>query len=76
MNHQEFKDALNKLGVNQRAFAKHVNVSFSIVNRWATGKVPVPISIELLINSWRENEELKMNAQRFSSRGEEDGQGP
>lgn len=54
MTPAEFKAALDEVAVTQRWFAQYARVSFSVVNRWATGKIPVAGYAESLIESLRE----------------------
>lgn len=42
MTADEFRAALKSLGLRQRWLAERLGVETSTVNRWATGKAPVP----------------------------------
>lgn len=42
MTPDEFRAALKRLGLRQRWLAERLGVETSTVNRWATGKAPVP----------------------------------
>ena len=38
----EFTTTLRSLGLSQIAFARELGLNVNTVNRWATGKLPVP----------------------------------
>jgi len=42
MTPAEFRTTLKSLGMTQRALALRLGLSITTVNRWATGKAPVP----------------------------------
>lgn len=42
MTAEEFRATLKSLGLRQRVLAERLGVEASTVNRWATGKAPVP----------------------------------
>jgi len=42
MTPTEFRAALKSLSLSQRSLAERLGVEPATVNRWATGKVPVP----------------------------------
>lgn len=54
MDHEDFRTALEELGISQRWFAQHVGVDPQTVNRWATDKLVVPHYVEIIIGSLRE----------------------
>ena len=56
MSAERFREVLAELGVTQRAFAERAAVSFSVVNRWATGKIPVPWYVDLVVEKMRREE--------------------
>jgi len=50
----EFRAELKVLGKTQRWFAQYARVSASVVNRWATGLIPVAGYADALINALKE----------------------
>lgn len=42
MTPEEFRATLKRLGLRQRWLSERLGVETSTVNRWATGKAPVP----------------------------------
>jgi transcriptional regulator with XRE-family HTH domain len=46
MTANEFRARLFELGYTQTAFAAHVGLALSTVNRWAKGKIEIPRLVE------------------------------
>jgi transcriptional regulator with XRE-family HTH domain len=49
MTPDEFRNALRSLKITQRFFAERSGISPSTVNRWATGKLPIPKWVSWLL---------------------------
>jgi len=48
----QLRRALRRLGLSQRQLAHRLGVDVGTVNRWATGKTPIPESVRLLLECW------------------------
>lgn len=55
MDHTEFRAALKSLGIRQNWLAERVGMKPQVVNRWATGEVPVPPWMPFLIQLLRDS---------------------
>jgi len=42
MNHDEFRAALEALGISQHQLARDIEMDVTTVNRWATDKAEIP----------------------------------
>jgi transcriptional regulator with XRE-family HTH domain len=49
MTANQFKQALDRLGLSQVRAAKAIGISFRSVNRYATGKQPIPAIVANMI---------------------------
>jgi transcriptional regulator with XRE-family HTH domain len=49
MTANQFKAALTRLGLNQSQAARAIGISFRSVNRYATGKQPIPAIVANMI---------------------------
>jgi transcriptional regulator with XRE-family HTH domain len=65
MTAAEFRKALKRLGLTQSEAARRLYVTFSAVNRWATGKRSIPGPVIAALESWeRERRVLEALAAR------------
>lgn len=56
---------LRRLGLSQRRLALRIGVDVGTVNRWATGRSPIPGSVLLLLECWsREQRRLKAKSNK------------
>ena len=53
MTAREFRVSLGKVKLSQRQLAFRLRVAVGTVNRWATGKNPIPESVALLLACWK-----------------------
>lgn len=51
---KQFRQKLRALTMTQRSFAAFVQVDIVTVNRWATGRYPVPHWVRLLLDAYIE----------------------
>lgn len=58
MTLREYRAALDALGLSQARLARILETDKSTPNRWATGVVPVPRAVALLLEAWRACPEL------------------
>jgi transcriptional regulator with XRE-family HTH domain len=49
MTAEEFREALHRQGISQRWLAGRLGADIGNVNRWATGKRPVPDYVPLVL---------------------------
>lgn len=42
MTDLEFREALAELAISQHEFARQIDMNITTVNRWATGRAPMP----------------------------------
>lgn len=58
MTPEAFTAALAALGLSQARLARILDLSRGTPNRWATGALPVPSSVALLLAAWTANPAL------------------
>lgn len=58
MSADEFRAALAGLGMSQARLARILGMEKTAPNRWATGHVPVPRAVELLLVAWTRHPRL------------------
>ncbi|HEX9282352.1 MAG TPA: helix-turn-helix domain-containing protein [Gemmatimonadales bacterium] len=52
MTAAQLRRTLTRLGLSQRQLALRLRVDVGTVNRWATGKTPIPETVRLLLDCW------------------------
>jgi DNA-binding transcriptional regulator YiaG len=52
MTPSQFRTALKRLKLSQRAFAKLVRYDRRTVTRWAAGEIRIPNVVRLLLEAW------------------------
>ena len=58
MTAPELRAALKSLNLSQRSLAERLGVEPATVNRWATGKVPVPLYAVYVLGLLAERREI------------------
>ena len=65
----QLRRALRRIGLSQRQLAHRLAVDVGTVNRWATGRAPIPESVRLLLECWhREQRRQETRTSRRASR--------
>ncbi len=49
MTAEEFREALEILGFSQAAYARRTGYTIGYVNRWAMGRKPIPLIVEVAL---------------------------
>lgn len=58
MSNEEFRRALDALGLSQTEAARRFRVGLRSVQHWVAGTHKVPPPVEVLLETWRANPEL------------------
>jgi DNA-binding transcriptional regulator YiaG len=59
MKARQFRACLKESGISQRQFARWLGFDIGTVNRWANGRLEVPLYVEVLANILRDHPKIR-----------------
>ncbi len=64
MTSRQLRAALNRLGISQSEAARQLNVNNRTVRKWVAGDLPVPRTVELIMDCWLHHGALSVTKPR------------